>query len=276
MAYEGRLHQQLTFMAAKKFNECVTNSDVPTLTPLEVRYIAKTNVSQAERNVFARMFSWRYYDRDREAERGFLWAVDTRLHEHFNEVLVRLDRAGDTRQLYSNLGRLISYIQVVSSPAHAVPVYTARFWRFSLTDKFDAFPINEAAVAGALNCDFLGIPTQDYPMVMRVVVADTLEAVLSPIHGMPSSWEAFWKLAEEAGNFGDYGPAGNNFGRKTEFRCPGDQLCVLLRDDPLYAEFARGRHAAAVRGTMQAMLLMQRRRAQLTEVAERGFDPSAD
>ena len=87
-AYDGRLHQQLTFIAAKHFNRCVAGSDIPRLTPLEVRYVAKTNVAQADRNIFTRMFNWRYYDRGEQAARSFLWAVDTRFHEHFNEVLL--------------------------------------------------------------------------------------------------------------------------------------------------------------------------------------------
>lgn len=260
-AYDGRLHQQLTFIAAKQFNQCVADTDVPRLTPLEVRYIAKTAVAQAERNVFARMFNWRYYDRGREAERSLLWAIDTRFHEHFNEVLVRLDEADDTRQRYSNLGRLVGYIQVVSSPAHSVPVYTGRFWRFSVADKFDNFPVDEEVLSEQLGCQFLERPSADYQGVMRDVATDTVEAVLSPIEGMPASWEAFWQLGEEPGSFGEYGPAGNNFGRNTEFRCFEDQRCVLLRNDPLYAQFAQGRHAAAVLGTMRAMLLMQRSRS---------------
>lgn len=265
-AYEGRLHQQLTFIAAKHFNQCVTDSDIPRLTPLEVRYIAKTNAAQANRNIFKRMFNWRYYDRGQQAERGFLWVVDTRFHEHFNEVLARLDKAKDTRQRYSNLGRLISYVQVVSSPAHTVPVYTARFWRFNLADRFDVFPIDEVQLDSQLDCRFLQSPAPDYHSVMRLVAEDTLAAVREPITGLPASWQAFWRLSEEAGSFGEYGPAGNNFGRKTEFDCEAER-CVLLRDDPLYAEFAAARHLAAVNGTMRAMLLMQQR-AQNPSVAD--------
>ncbi len=261
-AYEGRLHQQLTFIAAKQFNACVADTGVVRLTPLEVRYIAKTNVSQAERNLFSRMFNWRYYDPGQEAEKNLLWAFDTRFHEHFNEVLARLDTADDTRKRYSNLGRLISYIQVVSSPAHSVPVYTARFWRFSVADKFDVFPIDENALSDQLGCDFLRTALPDYQSVVRAVATDTLAAVSAPIAGMPTSWEAFWVPARQPGSFGEYGPAGNNFGRKTEFSCHGGERCVLLRDDPLYAEFARHRHIAAVNGTMSAMLIMQISRSQ--------------
>lgn len=260
VAYDGKLHQQLTFLAAKQFNRCVAGTDIPMLTALQVRYIAKTNVKQADRNVFARMFNWRYYDRGSEAERSLLWAIDTRFHEHFNEVLKRLDRAHGTAQLYSNLGRIVGFVQLVSSPAHAVPVYTGRFWRFSLTDRFDSYSVNEAAVQAELGdaCDFLERSARDYATIVRTVAADTLVAVRSPITGLPASWEVFWEIAENADNFGEYGPAGNNFGRATEFRCESAQRCVLLKDDPLYAQFARQRHVSAVHGTMGAMLLMQR------------------
>jgi hypothetical protein len=258
--YEGDLHQRLTFLAAKTFNRCAGEIDVPMLTPLQVRFIAKSNVAQADRNVFARIFNWRYYDRDNEAERSALWAFDTRFHEHFNELIQRLEQPGDSAQRYRDLGRLVNYIQLVSSPAHTVPVYTGRFWRFSLADKFDNYWIDETAVQAEIGdrCDFLQPSEEGYASIMRAVAIDTLLAVRLPISGLPASWEAFWKFDKDAGNFGEYGPAGNNFGRATEFRCQSSQRCVLLKDDPLYAQFARARHAAAVRGTMRAMLLMQR------------------
>jgi hypothetical protein len=260
VAYEGKLHQQLTFLAAKQFNRCVAGTDIPMLTPLQVRYIAKTNVKQADRNVFARMFNWRYYDRGGEAERSALWAIDTRFHEHFNEILNRLARADGMPQLYSNLGRIVGFVQLVSSPAHTVPVYTGRFWRFSLTDRFDNYSVDQAAIQTELEdaCDFLEQPASDYLAILRAVATDTLVAVRSPIAGLPASWEVFWELAEDANNFGEYGPAGNNFGRATEFRCDIAQRCVLLKNDPLYAQFARRRHVSAVQGTMGAMLLLQR------------------
>jgi hypothetical protein len=259
-AYEGKTHQALTFLAAKQFNRCVDGTNIPMLTPLQVRYIAKTNVSQADRNVFVRMFNWRYYDRGSESERSMMWAIDTRFHEHFNDVLKRLDRADDMPKRYSNLGRVVSYVQLVSSPAHTVPVYTGRFWRFSLTDRFDNYSMDEGAVREEVGdaCDFLEQPVGDYATILRVVATDTLVAVRSPISGLPASWEVFWQPAEDADTFGEYGEAGNNFGRATVFRCQADERCVLLKDDPLYAQFALQRHAAAVRGTMGAMLLMQR------------------
>ena len=35
---------------------------------------------------------------------------------------------------------------------------------------------------------------------------DTIEAVRGPIAGMPTTWEAFWALAEDPGEFGRLRP----------------------------------------------------------------------
>ncbi|HEY5681204.1 MAG TPA: hypothetical protein VIS55_14135 [Pseudomonadales bacterium] len=266
LGYDGRIHQDLTFLAAKHFNRCTAGTEVPPLTPLQIRYLAKTNVGLADRNAFARMFNWRYYDRAAEAEHSVMWAIDTRFHEHFNEILARIDKADSMGKLYSEVGRIINYLQLVSSPPHTVPVFTSRFWRFSFSDRFDGFPVDVEAVGQAIgeDCSFLAAE-EEYAGVLRSIAADTIAAVRAPIEGMPATWEAFWEIADDPEKFGDYGPAGNSFGRKTEFGC-AQQRCVLLRADPLYAAFAAQRHAAAVKATLAAMLIVQRSQI-ATEVA---------
>jgi hypothetical protein len=258
-AYDGSAHQFMTFLAAKQFNRCVEGTDIPALTPLQVRYIAKANTGLADRSVFARMFNWRYYDRDDQSEQSMMWVVDTRFHDHFDELSGRLQVVEDPVAAYQDLGRAISYIQLVSSPPRVVPVYVARFWRFSFSDRFDGYPLDEEALVTAIegDCRFLETPPESYADVLVSVAERTLEAVLEPISGLPTDWTAFWRPNRKADGFGDYGPAGNSFGRRTEFRCAGGERCVLLKDDPLYAEFALARHADAVRGTQSAMLRMQ-------------------
>lgn len=149
----------------------------------------------------------------------------------------------------------------MSAPSRAVPVYTARFWRWSFGDRFDSYPLNEAALEAALgnDCSWLDEPPDSYRDVLNEVAEDTLRAVSAPIEGLPTTWEAFWQPGREPGDFGDYGPAGNNFGRRVEFPCSEDrgERCVLLADDPLYARFALARQLAAVRGTARAMYLHQ-------------------
>ena len=98
--YEGPFHQKLTFVAAKQFNRCVAGTAIPGVTPLQVRYVAKSNIGQSETNLFVRMFNWSYYDRGAQAERSFLWLVDTRFHKHFNEVVASLNDADNVAERY--------------------------------------------------------------------------------------------------------------------------------------------------------------------------------
>ena len=258
-AFETADHQFMTFLDAKQFNRCVEGTEIPPLTPLQVRYMARANTGLIDRSLFARMFNWRYYDRAGQSEQSVMWLVDTRFHDHYNELSGRLSNDADPVDAYQDLGRILSYVQLVSSPARVVPVYTARFWRFSFSDRFDSYRLDEAALTAAIegDCRFLGEPFGGYQEILGAVANRTMAAVRSPIDGLPAAWTAFWMPSEDPGSFGDYGPAGNSFGRRTEFRCGSDQRCVLLNDDPLYLEFALERHLDAVRGTLSAILLMQ-------------------
>lgn len=260
-SYEGSDHQFLTFLAAKQFNRCVEGSDVPPLTPLEVRYMARANAGLVERSVLARMFNWRYYNRADQAPRSVMWLVETRLHAHFDELADRLREIDDRMAAYQDLGRLLSYVQMVTSPARAVPVYGARFWRFSFADRFDGYRVDEEALAAAVeaDCAFLDSVPASYDDVLAAAADRTLAALSEPIEGLPAEWTAFWMPSADPGSFGDYGPAGNSFGRRTEFRCGNGERCVLLADDPLYRDFALARHRDAVRATQSAMLIMQTR-----------------
>lgn len=258
-AYNEKLHQQFTFLAAKQFNLCVEELKLPLppFSPLQVRYVARANVQQAQSKFFTRMFRWNYYNREDQSSNNWLWLLDTRFHDHFNEVQQRLSSPKDEAAGYRDLGRVANYVQTVTSPARAVPVYTARWWRFNTTDRFDEYPVDEAAVAAAISdsCKVLLDPPVDFEAVLKGVASSTLQAVDGPIDGMPTSWAAFWEPDRKAGSFGEYGPAGNSFGRETTFRCGAKQRCVLLEDDPLYAQFALQRHVAAVVGTMRVMHL---------------------
>ena len=261
-AYDGKVHQLFTFLAAKQFNRCVEGTDIPPLTPLQVRYIARANTGLVDRSLIAKMFNWRYYDRAHQEEQTMLWVVDTRFHDHFKQLTERLQTMRDPVAAYQDLGRMLSYVQMVTSPPRAVPVFTARFWRFSFSDRFDGYRVDEEALTDAVggDCSFLEDVPADYQAVLRETAERTMAAIQSPIDGMPTNWTAFWKPAKDPENFGDYGRAGNSFGKRTEFRCEGKQRCVLLNNDPLYAEFALERHRDAIRATQRALLLMQRSR----------------
>ncbi len=271
--YEPEIHQKLTFLAAKQLDRCVAGSEVPGLNALQVRIIAKANTRQADANLFVRMFRWNYYDRSGVGDREILWIIDTRFHEHFDQVVRRIGSAEDANDRYRNLGRIVGYVQDVTSPPHAVPVYATRWWRLTLQDRFDRYPVDEEGVAGLVeaSCGEVMNPAPDYHSVLEEAARGTLAAVQSPVEGLPVTWEIFWRAHENPGRFGSYGPAGNNFGRGARFPCGQRERCVLLDDDPLYADFAMRRHAAAVLATMRAMTIAQR-----VAVPERNASASAE
>jgi hypothetical protein len=186
------------------------------------------------------------------------------MHAHFERLVEELATVQDDAERYRQLGGLVGYLQLMTSPARVVPVYTGRFWRWSLTDRFDTYRIDDEALEARLQNDCADLlPAPASFQTLLVETADeTLEAVRAPIAGLPATWEAFWKISDDPGGFGEYGPAGNSFGRKTTFPCveaddAPPRRCVLLDRDPIYAAFALERHAAAVRSTARAMVLVQ-------------------
>ena len=58
-----------------------------------------------------------------------------------------------------------------------------------------------------------GIP--EAVLILRI----GLEQFSSKIDGFPTTWEAYWEFARDDDEFGEYGPAGNQFGARTAFAC---------------------------------------------------------
>lgn len=273
-AYDPEVHQRMTFIAAKTLNRCVEGGDVVPLTPLQVRFIATSNMGLANTNAFVRIFRWSYFDVAERDDRKWLGMVNTRFMDHFDDVAHDMGGVEDDMERYEDLGRIVSYVQLVSAPSRAVPVYTARFWRWSFGDRFDSYPLDAEALEAkfdAIDCAFMRPAPETFREVLRGVASDTLAAVQGPLGGLPSTWEAFWEPSRHPGDFGDYGVAGNSFGRRVSFPCQpeGEERCVLVEDDPLYDEFALDRQFAAVEGTIRAMYLHQLRYAPATPIARR-------
>lgn len=269
-SYPGATHQQLMFLAARQYNECV--KDVPDLrlSALQVRYAAKAAVSQAESSFMRRMFRWGFYEREEQSPKSSLWVIETRMHEHFNSLVEEAESAESDAEWFPVAGRIAGYVQDVTSPVRVVPIYSARFWRFNTHDRFTAVKVQEEQLADALTdvCDSVLTDTVlDYSTILKATADQSLAAIRQPIPGMPTTWQSFWRLASDPSDFGEYGPAGNRFGARTSFRC-GDERCVLLNKDPLYEEFAQARHVDAVVGTMRVLHSLQMRRLGLKKVAD--------
>ena len=226
--------------------------------------MAQANANQADKPWWQRLFRWNYYDRSRQSPGRVLGLLETRMHATFRQTLERLREARDLGRRFTNLGRVVNHVQDATTPAHVVPIFTTRWWRFSVADRFASFAVDEKALQSALGEACASVRGADgtFEELLVSTAERTLESISEPIRGMPSSWSAFWELDSDNDDFGSYGVAGNNFGRETTFKCGDDdeRECVLLAQDPLYAEYAAARHLEAVRATMSALAMEQQRR----------------
>ena len=291
-AYPGELHQQLTFLAAKQLSRCdaiwsrsqdreidhslvAMPEPIGRLSALDMRYVVRANVARSKSNFFGRMFRWNYFDVSNESNDTVLGMFDTRFNSRFVTLSDQLLNAPEKRERLEAFGEVLSFLQDVSTPSRVVPVFTGRWWAFSLHDRFDRYSIDESRLeeeVGGL-CqevaeNLKGLEGEAEQASLRRLLGQTalstMTAVNSDIVGMPARWTAFWQPSEKepGGAFGEYGVAGNEFGNRVEFRCGSQEdpqmRCLLLKDDPLYQEFAFDRHREAVSATMLAMLLVQR------------------
>ena len=252
--YEGETHQRLTFVAARQFNLCTAEVGLPALTPLQVRYIARSSVKEAESRL-VRTFRWGYYEREAKDTKRLLWLVQTRLHDRFGDLTTSALEASELLDYYSVIGQLMTHLQDMSVPVYVVPIYFSRFWRLSMRDKLSVYAIDVEVLTASLEkepCQALLGDLEAPSALLSSLAEDTIAAIQLPIPGQePATWEAFWRFGREGG-FGRYGVAGNRFGERTEFEC-GEQTCVFLADDPLYRQFAMDRHLDALRKSLQLM-----------------------
>lgn len=263
-AYASETRQQLTFLAAKQFNECVAGTDLPRLTALQVRYLVRGNLAEGEPGIARRTVNWQFYDRSNQATPRVLWAIETRMHARFDAVAeaVFAESMEEDLPRFERLGEVVYYLQNVTVPANVVPIYHPRRWRWNGSDAFTRYPVDRETLLGRLGqvcVELLATPeTESFSTLLDSTAAVTIANIRAPIADMNASWQVFWREGE-AGDFGSYGPAGNRFGREAEFPCRSER-CRLLENDPIYAEFALRQHRLAVVSSMRAMLVLQRYR----------------
>lgn len=265
-AYVKDSRQQITFLAAKQFNECVAGTELPRLTALQVRYLVQGTLSEGNPGIVGGSVNWQFYDRSNQATPHLLWAIDTRMHARFDELAEAVLAAELEEDLkrFERLGEVIHYLQTVTVPANVVPIYHPRRWRWNSADAFTEYPIDREALLSRLGkvcVELLATPeTEGFSTLLDSTAAVTIANIRAPIADMNATWQVFWREGE-AGEFGVYGPAGNRFGDDAEFPCRSER-CRLLENDPIYAEFALRQHRLAVISSMRAMLVLQRFRVQ--------------
>ena len=76
--YDSNIHQQLTFLAAKQYSKCAeVQPDLYRPSALDVRYLVRANIAQADAGFFTRMFRWNYYTPDPQDQKDVLWVIET-------------------------------------------------------------------------------------------------------------------------------------------------------------------------------------------------------
>lgn len=264
--YPPERHQRLTFLAAREFNRCNVDQQVEPITALQIRYVAGGAVTESE-SLLGKLFRWRVFTPQKEDGR-ILWLLETRVHRRFVRAVENYREAANSAERYKALGVIVFYLQLMTSPPHVVPVFQGRLWLGQLDDAFNRYRVDPEQVGVALGegCpdpDVAG--TLEFTELLRRTAMGTRAALRQPIADFGVDWQVFWEMNADPGEFGSYGPAGNNFGDDTDFPCDQDR-CVLLQDDPIYQAFAAERHAEAVRVTALAIWAAQQRRGTVTPI----------
>ena len=229
-AYPASTHQTLTFLAARLFNQCAQEAGEAPLTAMQVRFLARATADMVDRSAFVRMFHWNYYAPPGYPGRLLGGLVDTRFNARYENLVAALDTDGSEIDRLEAHGAVNFYLHHVTTPQRVVPVYTNRPWRLSFADRFDAVEPDEARLLRYLGqpCSLVRGDAPDLNALLHRIALETRTSVREGIPGMQVSWEVFWRFARIDGAFGDYGAAGNSFGREVEFDCGQSGRCILL------------------------------------------------
>lgn len=262
-AYLPVIHETLTRIAGERFNECAVRKGHEPLKCESIGNIVKGVRYEDDQFILKRLLTWHFYDRSPKKRESII-CKRTRLHARFDELSKRVNRSAPSKEAYSELGKLIHYLQDVTVPAHAIPIFHPTpilKWPFTKNDSFDEFAVQKSDSTDIANeeCDNLleGGIGKSYNELLSATAQSTLNSISEPIGDTSETWSVFWQLSEP-GSFGCYGPEGNNFGKAIPLDCEGE-ACNLEEGDPIYVEYAKARHLEAIDVTIRAILNYQQR-----------------
>ena len=108
-SYDSDIHQQLTFLAAKQYSKCAeTQQGLYRPSALDVRYLVRANVAQADAGFFSRMFRWNYYSSNPQDQKDVLWVIETRFQRHYRSLLRQIELGDKAEDRLKAVGRVIS------------------------------------------------------------------------------------------------------------------------------------------------------------------------
>jgi len=300
-AYSVKNHMILTVLAVEAYNHCgkimpEKPRGFEKIRPLEKYRLVNGNISEDEDKA-GKLKRWHFYDRAGQLGRdsivnifGFSGLIETpSLHARFDQLEIRADKQGAFVEshrrwrLYDVVGAMMHYIQDVTVPAHVVPIFHPKNF---LGDAFDRYEVRASDYRGedidrleateeflsqfdALKCRRVFREAErSYNQILNALADETYLTLENKIPDSPLTWsEAFWDRKRNSRGFGDYGRAGNRFGKRKSClkkkdvpeinrdAC-GDRLQVIKA---VYDQFSGEQHLAAIEGSMRAIALLQSR-----------------
>lgn len=284
-AYSVGNHKKISNIAINLYNKCAVQPASPRwskpLNEAEAFRLVDGSYSEDE-DFFDKGTSWHFYDREGKIGRESILKVfsilvaEPSMHVRFNELettavdLVKIESLRSWH-LYDPVGKMAHYLQDVSVPAHVIPIFHP--FKSKISDAFDNFKINADKVNESVNsnvCEFIKeLSNKSFNQILDNYADKTFEMINSDIKGLvdkkgnPVKATTFWSLKLNERMFGDYGVAGNRFGKKKVcIKSEVDEDFILCTErlkikKTIYKNIALQQHIKAVKATIEAIALIQ-------------------
>lgn len=302
LAYDGSVHKQITQAAVKAFNDCLASDpSLPAGYAISDAGLVK-DVVKANRNEDGtlltypvRLGNWHFYNTNNVPNTG--WPKHF-LDVIFDKKVASLKEAVEEQQsvakLYRKAGKVMHYIQDVSSPPHVVPVYHWKFLGMGIKEPFDSYEVDlkkfqELLTPSADQCKDLLAGDIDFDVLMSKDAQATFDMMSKPIPVTnaageePYKWAAFWRPAGSAEpacsdrkakeGFGSYGRFCNQFGEKSPLPEQAEPIEIpsSVYDDFFMTQFLQARNSSVkvLAWTMRQNLAQAGRAQTLVGMAEK-------
>lgn len=245
---------------------------------------------EADNATLERGRNWHFYNRWLQLPTGRPWFIyllrfspEHVLNKRFQQVELAIE-AGNRKQLYLLIGRILHHIQDMSTPSHVVPVYHGIF----IKDSYETY-LSKCYLNNPAHVDTAGdeITEQVMSDLENIQIAHTLEiyqaaakktlAYLDPANSSFSTivdnvpqqlpWNLFWKpnikpFEPVAGrrlclsDFGKFGLLGKHFGQTQPIRVDKSTYIIELEE---YHRLCYHFTVQAITDSLLTLLFMEKR-----------------
>lgn len=237
-----------------------------------------------------RALNWHFYNRwlslpiSKPGFLSFLHLSPEHLLNRRDKELTAALEAGETRELYHYVGRILHHIQDMSTPTHVVPVYHGPIFKDSYETFYTLCYLNNPAHLNVIADD---ITDQTMSELEQIKINHVLEIYqraacktieyLDPAHSsfcamvdetpQQLSWSLFWQQDEKDfaptpgrrfsfSNFGCFGPLGKKFGCTDPITVDGTTYRIELDE---YHQICNHFTFQALKDSLLALLFLGKR-----------------